>query len=182
MLTGVKIVASLGSLDLDRGSKMWFRVALICCFVFLCSVSIARAAEKISYGSRAGMEVTVVSMLGLNSNHATIRVRHTREDATRFCSKYARKIFNKCIGEEMDKRLNEEINADCRQGIFTDFWGGTFRFKGKNHHVEYATDPKYVLIDLDTDATLDGSEASGYHTELGIFKALCPDLAPTEDR
>ena len=48
--------------------------------------------------------------------------------------------------------------------------------------MEYATDPQYVLIDLNIDATLDGSEASGYHTELGIFKALCPDVAPTDNR
>lgn len=39
----------------------------------------AFASGKISYGSRAGMTVTVESMQGLDTARAVIRTKHTRE-------------------------------------------------------------------------------------------------------
>ena len=48
----------------------------------------AQAASKLYFGSRAGMEVTVVSSDGLDTERAVIRTKYTREDATRFCVQY----------------------------------------------------------------------------------------------
>ncbi len=41
----------------------------------------AHGAGSIYYGSRAGMEVTVVGVSGIGTTHAVIRVKHTRENA-----------------------------------------------------------------------------------------------------
>ena len=37
---------------------------------------------------------------------------------------------------------------------------------------------KYVLMNLDTREITDGTMASGYPTNMAIFKALCPAKAP----
>jgi hypothetical protein len=50
----------------------------------LAVVNPAIASGTIAYGSRAGMEVTVVSMEGLDTAHAVIRTKHTRENAIAF--------------------------------------------------------------------------------------------------
>lgn len=160
---------------------MDFRVPLVSACALAASTFTAAAAGKIYYGSRAGMQVTVVSMTGLDTANAVIRTKHTREDATAFCRDYVGKVTRKCVDDEMATRLNDQITANCKTGVFTDFFGGRYRFAGKN---KGAGDfgPKYRLIDMSTGEAADGSSASGYSTNMSIFKALCPMTAPDESQ
>jgi hypothetical protein len=56
--------------------------------LLLTSATPAIASGTIYYGSRAGMQVSVISVEGLNTSRAIIRTKHTREDATAFCRDY----------------------------------------------------------------------------------------------
>jgi hypothetical protein len=149
--------------------------------IFLLSISAVYASGKIYYGSRVGMQVTVVSIEGLDTSHAVIKTQHTRDDAIEFCREYVGEdpVTEKCIKEELATRLNDAIHADCPQGIFTDFFGGKFQFRGKNPRpADFG--PKYILMNLETREIADGSSASGYPTNMEIFQALCPRTAPVE--
>ena len=140
------------------------------------------ASGTINYGSRAGMQVTVVSEAGLDTSHAVIQTRHTREDATVFCRDYVNEnpVTEKCIRDELAVRLNDAIYADCARGIFTDFYGDRFQYRGKNHHPgEFG--PKYILMDLRTHEIESGDSASGYPIDMEIFRALCPRTAPPDE-
>lgn len=136
------------------------------------------ASGTIYYGSRAGMEVTIVSMSGLDTSHAEIRTKHTRANAVAFCREYVQKVTPDCIKQELATPLNDVIKADCRAGIFTDFSGDQYQFQGRNPAADSIT--KYRLLNLQTNEVADGSSASGYPTNMGIFRALCPRTAPQD--
>jgi hypothetical protein len=149
--------------------------------MFACVVCAAPglAAGKINYGSRIGMTVTIKSMSGLDTSRAVIKTEHTRDDAIGFCKDYAGEhpATEKCINAQLAVRLNDAIDADCPKGVFTNFVGDRFQFRGKNPRPgEFG--PKYLLMDLRTRQTADGSSASGYDVNMDIFRALCPRTAP----
>jgi hypothetical protein len=142
----------------------------------------ALAAGKIFYGSRVGMTVTIKSMSGLDTSHAVIQTEHTRDDAIGFCRDYALEdpVTDKCVEDELAKQLSDTIYANCPRGIFTDFGGDKFQFKGKKRNpVEFG--PKYVLKDLRTGEIADDTSASGYDVNMDIFRALCPRTAPPKE-
>jgi hypothetical protein len=135
----------------------------------------AFAAGKLYYGTRAGMEVTVISMEGLDTPRAIIRTQHTKEDAIKFCQEYIGAVSDKCIQDALAVRLSDEITANCDTGIFSNFFGYKIHFLGLNRR---DTRTEYLLKNLATGDFADGSTASGYSTDLQIFKALCPRKAP----
>jgi hypothetical protein len=137
------------------------------------------AASKIFYGSRAGMVVTVVSEEGLDTAHAVIKTKHTREDATQFCAEYVGKVTSRCIQDELAVPLNDRITANCLTGEFVNFYGDRYRFEGPDRGNRGFA--KYVLRDLKTGEVADGSSASGYPTNMPIFRALCPTKAPSDE-
>lgn len=137
-----------------------------------------QASGTIGYGSRTGMEVSVISVAGLDTARAIIRTRHTRENAIAFCRDYVQKVTEQCIQEELRIPLNDVITANCLTGEFTDFSSHRYRFLGLNRKTSDFGMAKYALMDLDTREIADGSSASGYPTNMGIFKALCPARAP----
>jgi hypothetical protein len=153
------------------------RIIIATALVLVSSPAIA--SGKIFYGSRAGMQVTVISMSGLDTSQAVIRTRHTRDDAVTFCRDYVGKVTEACIQEELSVRLNDVITANCNVGEFTDFYGDRHRFMGpRTDKVGMAN---YKIIDLSTGELEDGSSASGYGTNMGIFHALCPRRAPADE-
>ena len=153
------------------------RRAILACFLIATFQSEAYSAGKLAYGSRAGMQVTVVSMEGLDTARAIIRTQHTKEDATKFCDEYRNDVSDKCIQEELERRLSDEITANCDTGFFTNFFGYKIQFLGPNTQ-NAKTD--YLLKSLATGEIADGSTASGYDVNLRIFKALCPTKAPVQ--
>ncbi len=136
------------------------------------------ASGTLGYGSRAGMEVDVVSMTGLDTAHAVIHTRHTRSNAIAFCRDYVQKVTPACISEELSVRLNDEVTANCGTGEFVNFYGDRFRFAGPSKDKDSMA--KYRITDLQTGEDADGSSASGYGTNAEIFKALCPRHAPDD--
>lgn len=134
--------------------------------------------DKIFFGSRAGMQVTIVSVDGLDSETAVIRTEFTPDDAKRFCVEYVGEVTPECVAEQLELSLNDRVTANCRTGEFVDFHGDHHRFEGKNDDpsVGFA---EYVLRDLATGEVADGSSASGYPVNLEIFRALCPSAVPT---
>lgn len=140
--------------------------------------SAAEAAGTIYYGSRAGMEVTIVGMSGLDTTHAKIRTKHTRANAVAFCREYVQKVTPDCIKEELATPLKDVITADCKSGIFSDFNGNKYQFHGRNPAADSMA--KYRVVNMKTGEDADGSSASGYPTNMGIFRALCPGTAPSD--
>jgi hypothetical protein len=158
-------------------SRSALAVGLITIATLATSVETALASGKIFYGSRAGMTVSVISVQGLNTANAVIRTQHTRDDAASFCRDYEQNLTDECVNRELQTPMNDYIAANCSTGVFVDFFGGQYRFEGrrKGSSEDFA---KYAIRDLSTRQIEDGSSASGYPTNLGIFQALCPTRAP----
>ena len=74
----------------------------IAALTVLASGTAAIAGGKISYGSRASMIVTVLSMSGLDTERAVIRTKHTREDAVAYC----RDPYRTSLRHALEVRLN----------------------------------------------------------------------------
>lgn len=138
--------------------------------------------STIGYGSRAGMEVTIVSSAGLDTSQAIIYTNHTRDNATAFCRDYIGKVTEECIQDELKVSLKDTITADCTTGEFTNFRGERYQFLGLNPDPGSAdaSAAKYAIKDLIYGGILAHSGASGYLTNMAIFKALCPANAPTK--
>ena len=141
----------------------------------------AVASGTIYYGSRAGMQVSVISIEGLNTSHGIIRTKHTREDAIGFCREYVGKVTEDCIQKELAIPLNDIITANCNTGEFTDFYGSRYKFLGLNHATGDFVMAKYAIMDLATREVANGSMASGYPVNMGIYRALCPARAPLDE-
>lgn len=157
----------------------WFGIGFAAIGWTITAVLAAYASGKLYYGSRVGMQVTVISISGLDSANAVIRTKHTRSDAITFCREYVGKVTEKCIRDELAIQLNDIITANCSTGVFTDFYGSKYQFRGK-HSNKDTFGPKYVLINLGTQEIADGSSASGYPTNMQIYRALCPKIAPSD--
>jgi hypothetical protein len=141
----------------------------------------AFASGKLYYGSRAGMTVTVVSMSGINGDRAAIKTKHTKEDAMGFCRDYIGKVTAKCVQDELATHLNDEITGNCGTGRFTNFFGEDHQYLGEAKPKSADIFAKYMIKNIATGEIADGSSASGYPTNMGIFRALCPVKAPPDE-
>ncbi|MDM9627378.1 hypothetical protein QTL95_15830 [Rhizobium sp. S152] len=131
--------------------------------------------DKVYYGTRAGMQVSVVSRSGINSSNAVIAVEHRREDAVAFCREYVQNVTEKCIQDELAIQLADKFSGDCKTGRFTTITGQTYVFFGRNTAANASTmGNDFVVIDPDTNQPLDGSMASGYPVAIDQFEQLCP--------
>lgn len=151
------------------------RTAALTVFAIATAVP-AIASGTIGYGSRAGMEVDVVAMSGIDTDHSIIRTKHTRQNAIAFCREYVGKVTADCIRQELAVPLNDQVTANCTRGEFTDFQGGRYRFAGPSRDKNSMA--KYTVISLPSGEIADGSMASGYPVNIMIFRALCPTRAP----
>jgi len=126
-------------------------------------------SDRLSYGSRAGMEVTITGRSGIDSNEAVISLEHTRENAKEFCVEYNLDDSEQCVDKTLaEVKIQANIKANCETGKFTDVWGHQLTFKGPA-----------VDGDLPYDLEAEGGETSVEHQsdyDLAIenFKALCP--------
>ena len=140
----------------------------------------AEVPREISYGSRAGMAVTVTSARGIDTSSSMIVARLTEGNARDFCTKYVGDPSKTCVKKTIrESGLNPYIAADCPKGSFSTFYGGKYQFVGK--HRKLSDEPfnmvQFDIVDLSTKVVLDGSGASGYSYVLEQFKALCPTKA-----
>jgi uncharacterized protein len=136
--------------------------------------------ETVFWGSRVGMYDDIISKADLNSSHAQIRTAPSRNGAITFCRQYDRDYSLKCIENQLANSNVRIITANCASRQFVDFSGGSFQFLGPNNNKDGDVTASYLIRNARTGEILDGSSASGYSVEGGIFKALCPAAAPAE--
>jgi hypothetical protein len=138
--------------------------------------------DTMDYGPRAGMEVSIVGMAGRDTAHASIRFKHTRDNAIAYCRDYVRDVTEECIRETLagETRFKEALTANCESGEFADFTGVRYRFLGTRPGAGYFDDDKYLIEDLDTGEMVDRAIASWYLTTLNVYRALCPAHAPID--
>ena len=134
---------------------------------------LATQPELLSFGSRVGMEVTVVAKQDIGTTHAVIRGVLTDANAKRFCAEYAHDQSQNCIKEFFDdNRLSGSISANCTERTFATFYGAHLRFVGKSTDPNL---PEYIVQDQTNGSILDESGASGLSYDVEQFKALCPN-------
>lgn len=145
----------------------------------LLAMGAAAQAETIYYGSRAGMEVTVVKKSNIGTTHAKIIAKHTKANATAFCREYIQKVTPECIAERMEVRLRPEISANCKTGKFMTLHGQGYQFLGANPNYDPSNGriADYLFVEVGAEKPLNGSAASGYYEVLDQFMALCPNRA-----
>lgn len=135
-------------------------------------------SQKISYGSRAGMNLTIVSKTGTDTSNAVIFAEMTEYDARSYCEQYVQDTSPGCVKNQLkDKSLSKTIVANCDTGDFRNFYGERLRYVRSNNGSS--------LIRRSTGEILDGSAASGLSYNTEQFAALCPssmkvDVRPSE--
>lgn len=133
--------------------------------------------ERLPYGSRAGMEVMVLAKSGLGTSNAVIKIELTRDNAAEFCELYLGDTSSRCVDKVMNEdgsRLRPEVMGNCTTKTWTDMYGNSYVFKGKNSSPQVDLDAEYIVQDVKTGDVLNASSASGYAVALDVFKALCP--------
>lgn len=134
-------------------------------------------AETLPWGSRAGMEVTVVRKEGIGTSRAIIYVRHTRKNAWAFCVGSGRDYSESCIRgalrEMGGKNLINRVTADCERKVWTTLGGTKYSFHGKATSQDDAEE-LYIIKQAGYSEPLGHGNASGYYVALEAFKMLCP--------
>lgn len=139
--------------------------AALCVLALTCA---ATHAETLAYGTRAGMDVTVVKKSNIGTAHAKILTRHTRANATAYCRDYVGKVTERCIADELKVKLLPEISADCKTGKFNTLYGYRYRLLGPNPQYDpNGGSTEYLLVEQGSSEPLDGSGASSYDVTLG---------------
>lgn len=138
--------------------------------------AMAEEAALVAYGSRAGMEVSVLSAQGIDSDAAEVRVAHTPENARAFCTLYVMDPSEACVTAtlaDVAGWVGDRIAGDCTTGVFTGLWGGEMRFLGRlPQRTELGAE--WDFREEGSDTPLDGTTASGYGVVLDQFRAICP--------
>lgn len=121
--------------------------------------------RTVPYGSRAGMDMTIVDASGIGTGRAVIQLQHTRENAKSFCLNYQQTSSESCIRETLaDVSPEGMIVADCTTGEFSNLDGVAMTYHAYGD----------IIVNRDTGEELDGSSASGHPVSLAQYKALCP--------
>jgi hypothetical protein len=127
------------------------------------------------------MDATVVSMDGRDSAAATIKVKHTRDDAVHACQERGTlpiaRVTEDCIRQELAKRTRDVVTGDCTSGEFTDYYGRRFKASLNTHQVYPVS--KLNIVDLATGDVVDPYSGDySIRQPLPIYEALCPAHAP----
>ena len=85
------------------------------------------------------------------------------------------KVTAKCIQDEMAIRIRDQITGNCVTGRFTNFSGEDHQYLGAMKSKNDDTTAKYVIKNLASGQIADGSMASGYPTNMGIFQGFVPN-------
>lgn len=151
-------------------------IAVVFTTSILAIIANSAQAESIPYGSRAGMEVTVVSKKGIGTSKAVIATKHTKKNAKEYCVGYEQDNSMACVNRTMKEiNLPKTVSGNCKAKTWNDLNGNKFAFLGKHAPGDFA--PDYAVKNLKRNEILDGSSASGYGTAMAIFEALCPGVA-----
>ncbi|MER8421660.1 hypothetical protein [Mesorhizobium sp. M1329] len=145
-------------------------VATVAFFLLLGALFAAAGEDDLlSYGSRAGINVTITGRSGINTGKAELALQFTRENAKSYCVEDEQTDSQKCIDRVLSEvKVQPRISANCETGEFTNVWGRRFTFKGPAGDGDYP----YNLEPQDGDTSEE--HWSDYDVAIGNFKALCP--------
>ncbi|RUU82742.1 hypothetical protein [Mesorhizobium sp. M7A.F.Ca.MR.362.00.0.0] len=157
--------------------KFFRYVSAVLAIAISASAGWADDQDPIYYGSRAGMQLTTVSTEGIGTANAKIHVRHTPKDAKAFCVQYNSDYSMACVKQTMALvKIDDYVTGNCVKRTWLDLSNEKFAFLGRaKKSDEMIAD--YAIKRVKTGEILDGTTASGYWVELGIFQHLCPGIA-----
>jgi hypothetical protein len=118
-------------------------------------------------------------MAGRDTANSVIRVEHTRADAMHSCQEYGtvQTATEDCIREELAKRIDDVVTANCISGEFIDFYGNRYRVSLNTNQVYPAS--KVNILNLATGEIVDPFTSNHkIRQPLPIYRALCPAHAP----
>lgn len=131
-----------------------------------------KVQSTIAYGSRAGMQVSVIKAIGIGTKNAVIYLEHTRKDAKAFCVEYALNHSDSCIEGTLDEvramNLNYKLVRNCQTGKFTTIDGDVGKFEIDK------TDASKDYILYRNGYRLEKTGADNYYALLDQARALCP--------
>src|SRR6266850_3876595 len=155
---------------------IWPRSIVVGALIAALTSGAIQAAGQLPYGSRAGEEVTITEMDGIDSAKAVIKIRHTRDNARGYCVDYLGHEGDQCIDQVLkDTQVSDSIKGDCRTGQFVNLAGRYLIFAGPNFdHDAVRSAPEYRIFSKGAKTFLNGTMASGYDVNLSQFRALCP--------
>lgn len=137
---------------------------------------------RVAYGERAGMDATVVSRSGTDTEHASIRAKITPSDRRRYCRESSpRTPLSECLKWSPFFAGFREIVGDCTSGVFIDMDGRLLRFVGRDPNFGEASPwtTKYAIVQGVDSPPLQAYTVSGYDVAIGNFMALCPAAVKT---
>jgi hypothetical protein len=135
-------------------------------------------SDTIFWGSRVGMYDKIALRKGIDSSSAVIKTAPSRDGVIQFCREYDRDYSNKCVKDGLASDVPKTITANCLSNTFSGFNNERFVFLGRNKSTNGEVTADYLIKEIKSGEILDGSSASGYDIEFGVFKALCPLRVP----
>ncbi|MBO9422384.1 hypothetical protein J7481_22935 [Labrenzia sp. R4_2] len=130
------------------------------------------ARFEIPYGSRVGMNMTIIDFGGIGTPEAWIELRHLWRNAKEVCEAYANDFSEDCIRRNISNPYRGEVSANCDTGVLRDLNGIRYQFVGRSDD----SFRDYDVVEVASKKTLDGSMASGLPLIIEYYKALCPSM------
>lgn len=123
------------------------------------------------------MDVMILGKSGIGTSKAVIKIKMTRENAAEFCELYLNDTSAGCVKKvlkEDGSRIRSTVSGNCKTGAFTDMYGYSYVFKGRNKKKSDNNIADYIIVNRKTGQVLDGFSPSGYGVAISVFEALCP--------
>ncbi|RWB91167.1 MAG: hypothetical protein EOQ52_07000 [Mesorhizobium sp.] len=149
---------------------MVFLIAEVTLGTTLSAANAEEVTNLLSYGTEAGMSVTITGRSGIDTDHAQLTLKLTPQDAKLYCTQSRlNSSLLECIDRTLkDVKLQPQISANCESGEFTNVWGRHFTFNG----AAADGDDEYNLEALGGDTSEERS--TNYDVAIDNFKAMCP--------
>ncbi len=130
--------------------------------------------KYMAFGDHDGEGLRVLSVDGVNTPSAHVRVTYDIDEARSSCERGG-DDSSECPSNAQKANRMTDGYANCRTGEITAFWGSKYRYEGPNSHTSAdALDLTTAFLIRDGDGELlGGSAASKYDAVLGMFSALC---------
>lgn len=128
---------------------------------------------KLSYGSRAGQWITIMSKEGIGTAHAVIRLKHTAQDAKSFCVEYMVDYSMRCVRQVLAKeRFADRVTGNCVKRTWTDMHGDHYSFHGSAKLLpELIKQGRFSESDY---LVRRNGEEDFFPYDTDVFEALCP--------
>ncbi|WP_026622047.1 hypothetical protein M728_003492 [Ensifer sp. WSM1721] len=146
--------------------------------------AVSEDPNKLSYGTRIGMTMTILSREGIGTANAVIRLKHTPEDAKVFCVEYLRDSSMRCIRDVIaTTKLGDRVTGNCVARTWTDMHGSNYSFHGSAKQSPemiqkgHLSESDYLIRREGSEDFLPNYPVASYAERLEVFQHLCPGIA-----